>query len=135
MVGTRRIRRVDDDWPAEGSKFHHSVGTGAAELHDSSKIVERHRPEHMVLEVRFRPTGIPRVTLDVHTAANGSEIVLEEVPQRGPFALVPRIVTDPLTCGTRTLSSACGTTSSAEPVAPTPSCRSASELRDTCSRR
>ena len=89
VVGTRRIRRVDDDWPAEGSKFHRAVGTDAAELHDSSKIIERHRPEHMVLEVRFRPTGVARVTLDVHTAANGSEIVLEEVPRRGPFARVP----------------------------------------------
>jgi uncharacterized protein YndB with AHSA1/START domain len=96
VVGTRRIRRVDNDWPAPGSKFHHAVGNAAAELHDSSKVIERERPARMVLEVRFRPTGVARVTISVRPAHDGTELVLEEDPQSGPFAAVPRILTEPL---------------------------------------
>ena len=27
VVGARRVRRVDPNWPAVGSQFHHAVGT------------------------------------------------------------------------------------------------------------
>jgi uncharacterized protein YndB with AHSA1/START domain len=96
VLGTRRIRAVDPEWPAEGSRFHHAVGNAAAELHDSSKILERSRPEHLVLEVRFRPTGVAHVTIDVRPTEDGSELTIEEHPQRGPFAKVPRAITDPV---------------------------------------
>jgi uncharacterized protein YndB with AHSA1/START domain len=96
VVGTRRIRRVDNEWPAPGSKFHHAVGNAAAELHDSSKVIVRERPARMVLEVRFRPTGVARVTIGVRPVDDGTELVLEEDPQSGPFAAVPRFVTEPL---------------------------------------
>lgn len=96
VVGTRRIRGVDADWPAPGSQFHHAVGNALAELHDSSKVIERERPERIALEVRFRPTGVARVTIGVRSTDDGSELVLEEAPQRGPFAAVPRFVTEPL---------------------------------------
>lgn len=96
VLGTRRIRAVDPDWPTEGSRFHHSVGTAAAELRDNSKILERDRPERLVLEVRFRPTGVARVTIGVRATQRGSELTIEEHPTDGPFAKLPRLVTDPL---------------------------------------
>jgi uncharacterized protein YndB with AHSA1/START domain len=104
VVGTRRIRGVDAAWPAEGSRFHHAVGNSAAELHDSSMVVERNRPERMVLEVRFRPTGVARVTMQVRPTPTGSEFVLEEHPQSGPFAKLPRLVTEPLLLARNALS-------------------------------
>jgi uncharacterized protein YndB with AHSA1/START domain len=96
VVGTRRIRNVDSDWPAPGSRFHHAVGNAAAELHDSSKVLDRERPEHITLEVRFRPTGVARVSIGVRSVARGSKLVLEEDPQSGPVAAVPRFLTEPL---------------------------------------
>src|SRR4029079_17386931 len=60
-VGTRRIRAVDPDWPAVGSRFHHAVGSAAGELHDSSKVLERDRPNRIVLEVRLRPACVAQV--------------------------------------------------------------------------
>ncbi len=95
VVGARRIRHVDDDWPAVGSRFHHAVGTAAGELHDFSRIIERERPSRLVLEVRFRPTGVARVELVVSAHAIGSEVVITEEPTAGPAAWLPWLVTDP----------------------------------------
>jgi len=96
VVGTRRIRRVDAEWPAVGARFHHAVGNAAAELHDSSLICERNRPHRLVLEVRFRPTGVARVVLTVSPEGSGARIELSETPTEGPAAVIPGIVLGPL---------------------------------------
>jgi hypothetical protein len=97
VVGTRRVRAVDPEWPAVGSQFHHAVGTAAGELHDSSKVIERRRPDFVELQVRFRPTGVARVRIAVHAApGGGSRVVIDEEMECGPLSHVPRLVTDPL---------------------------------------
>lgn len=96
VVGARRIRRVDPDWPSEGSEFHHAVGVAGAELHDSSEVVDRDPPHRIVLEVRFRPAGTARVEIDVDPAGDGSVITMEERPHSGPVSWVPIVVLDPV---------------------------------------
>jgi len=96
VVGTRRVRAVDPSWPAVGSEFHHAIGTAVAELHDSSKVLERDAPRRLVLEVRFRPTGVARVTLDVHATSEGSTITMYEEPVSGPAARIPKLLLDPV---------------------------------------
>jgi uncharacterized protein YndB with AHSA1/START domain len=96
VVGARRIRRVDDSWPAEGSRFHHALGVPGAELHDSSKVIRRDPPHHLELEVRFRPTGVARVELEVTPAPAGSTVSISERPLAGPFAWLPQVVSDPV---------------------------------------
>lgn len=95
VLGTRRIRAVDDTWPAVGAQFHHAVGTAAAELHDSSSILRRDRPNSISLEVRLRPTGVARV--DIHVEAHGSksQVTMDETPTAGPLARLPRLLTEP----------------------------------------
>src|ERR1700712_5416837 len=78
VVGARRVRHVDANWPAVGSKFHHAVGNAGPELHDSSKVLERQSPERIVLEVRFRPTGVANVEIDVKRAGEGSVVTIME---------------------------------------------------------
>lgn len=95
VVGARRVRAVDPDWPQVGSRFHHAVGTAAGELHDSSKVLERRRPERLVLEVRFRPTGVAEVALDVAADGSGSTVTIVETPVRGPITAIPRLFTEP----------------------------------------
>jgi uncharacterized protein YndB with AHSA1/START domain len=104
VVGARRIRRVDASWPAVGSKFHHALGTAAGELHDSSKVLERDRPGRIVLEVRFRPTGVATVEIAVVAEDTGSRVTIEESPKCGPVARLPRFVTDPLLAARNVLS-------------------------------
>ena len=96
VVGARRVRGVDADWPAIGSRFFHVLGTAAGELHDSSMVLEWNRPERVSLEVRFRPTGIARVEIDVTVEASGSVVTIVESPISGPISRVPRFITDPL---------------------------------------
>ena len=96
VVGARRVRRVDPNWPAVGSQFHHAVGTAAGEIHDSSKVLERDRPQHLALEVRFRPIGVARVDLEVEPAESGSVVTITEHPLSGPFAWLPKVVSEPL---------------------------------------
>ena len=96
VVGARRLRRVDPDWPQEGSEFHHAVGVAGAELHDSSEVVDRDPPHRIVLEVRFRPTGTARVEIEVTPTDRGSVITMEERPHSGPVSWVPLLVIDPV---------------------------------------
>lgn len=96
VVGTRRVRGVDAAWPAVGSRFFHALGTVAGELHDSSKVLEWHRPERVSLEVRFRPTGVARVEIDIAAEGLGSVVTIVESPIRGPISRLPWFITDPL---------------------------------------
>lgn len=96
VVGTRRIRRVDETWPAVGSRFHHAIGANPGELHDSSKVIERVRPLRLALEVRFRPTGVARVDIRIAREGSASQVTIEETPIKGPLSLLPRFVSDPL---------------------------------------
>jgi uncharacterized protein YndB with AHSA1/START domain len=104
VVGTRRVRGVDPNWPAVGSRFHHAIGTFVAELHDSSMVLDRRRPERMELEVRFRPTGVAWVRITVESDGQGSVVVFEERPRSGPFQKIPRCVTDPVLTARNALS-------------------------------
>jgi uncharacterized protein YndB with AHSA1/START domain len=95
VVGARRVRRVDPNWPAVGSQFHHAIGTAAGELHDLSKVLERKPPERIVLEVRFRPTGVAHVEITVKRDGDKSIVTLLESPTAGPVSHLPGFVTDP----------------------------------------
>jgi uncharacterized protein YndB with AHSA1/START domain len=95
VVGARRLRRVDPDWPNEGSEFHHAIGVAGAELHDSTEVVEHTAPHRFVLEVRFRPTGTARVELAVDETDDGSIVSMKESPLSGLVSRLPRFVTDP----------------------------------------
>jgi uncharacterized protein YndB with AHSA1/START domain len=96
VVGARRVRHVDPSWPAVGSKFHHAIGTAAGELHDSSKILERQPPNRIALEVRFRPTGVANVEIDIERDGDNSIVTITESPTGGPVSHLPGFLTDPL---------------------------------------
>jgi uncharacterized protein YndB with AHSA1/START domain len=84
VVGARRLRDVDAAWPEPGSAFHHAIGLGPFELKDNTRMVEYVRPERVVLEARFRPAGIARITLTVRDEHDHAVVALEEHPVDGP---------------------------------------------------
>ena len=45
VVGATRMREVDDDWPATGSRIHHSVGVWPMVLNDDTEVLEC-EPQH-----------------------------------------------------------------------------------------
>jgi uncharacterized protein YndB with AHSA1/START domain len=86
VVGSKRIRRVDDDWPSVGSRFHHTVGAPGVDVHDSSKLLECVRDQRIALEVRFRPLGVGVVTMDLEPIGNGrTRVTMTEALRHGPM--------------------------------------------------
>ena len=84
VVGAARIRDVDADWPAEGSRIHHSVGAWPVLLSDTSVVEEVDAPHRLQLKVRAWPTGEGRVSLTCARSGDETEVVMEERAVSGP---------------------------------------------------
>jgi hypothetical protein len=85
VVGTRRVRGVDRDWPRVGARFHHTVGVGPFSTRDSTRMLASRPPFDLDLEARFRPLGVAGVSVRVSDAGVGRcRIVLTEDPIAGP---------------------------------------------------
>lgn len=100
VVGAKRLRGVDDNWPAPGSSFHHAVGAGPAEVRDVTTVREIDPPRRLVLDAKFRPPGAARVELDLEPIApDRTRVTMIEDSLRGFGFLnsrVAQIVADPL---------------------------------------
>jgi hypothetical protein len=87
LVGAQRIRRVDAEFPADGSGFDHSVGLTGAVTVDDSSVVERADPPHRLdLRVDVGPFHA-QVELLVLPGPAGSEVRFSERPV-GPAVLL-----------------------------------------------
>ncbi|MFF7291689.1 SRPBCC family protein [Microbacterium sp. NPDC008134] len=96
VVGASRMREVDDTWPAEGSRLHHSVGVWPALLDDTTVVEEWSPPNRMVIRAKGWPIGEARVTLRVRAWDGGSMVRIDEEPVKGPATLLPSLITTPL---------------------------------------
>jgi uncharacterized protein YndB with AHSA1/START domain len=97
VVGAKRIRHVESEWPAVGSGFHHTVGVGPAVLHDETRITEVHRPHRLVLDARARPSGRAEVRFELEAVEDGRTLLtMEEEPVSGPASWAPSRLVDPL---------------------------------------
>jgi uncharacterized protein YndB with AHSA1/START domain len=85
VVGAKRIRGVDREWPQPGSRFHHQIGVGPLALNDSSRLVEVDPPRRIALEVRFRPAGVGLVAIEALPRPDGTRVTMDEQPLHGPF--------------------------------------------------
>jgi hypothetical protein len=90
VVGAARIREVDPDWPASGSRIHHSVGAWPVLLSDTSVVEHVDAPRLLQLKVKAWPTGEGRVVLTLTPTADGqTEVVMEERAVSGPATFIP----------------------------------------------
>lgn len=84
VVGCDDIRTVDEGWPAPGTRFHHTVGTGPLKTKDTTALVSMDRPRRLQLEARARPAGVATVIFEVEpTGDGGSRVTIKEWPIRG----------------------------------------------------
>ena len=84
VVGNKRIRGVDPDWPAIGSRFHHTVGVGPLMTRDATRIVALRPGEQLELDAHAWPVGTAKVILTLESADGGTRVVMIEEPTRGP---------------------------------------------------
>jgi uncharacterized protein YndB with AHSA1/START domain len=80
VVGSKRIRGADPDWPAVGSRFHHAVGFGPLKIRDSTRV-EALKPGRMIqLKARARPLGTARVRIELRRRGLGTQVTMTEGP-------------------------------------------------------
>lgn len=95
VVGADVIRAVDSDWPAVGSRFHHTVGVGPAKVDDSTRLVDIEPPRRLVLEASMGGAGAAQVEFVVTpSAGGGTDVTIEEHPVEGIAERLPTALTD-----------------------------------------
>lgn len=98
VVGASRMRDVDDRWPLEGSKLHHSFGVWPAVIDDTTTVLEWDPPRLLVIQPSGWPLGEARVTIEAKPRGSGCVVRMTERAVKGPGALVPHALVDiPLT--------------------------------------
>ena len=80
VVGSKLIRDVEPDWPATGSKFHHTVGVGPFEVSDHTEAVRSRPPWFLELRAKTRPLGTAKVELELSPQDGGTLVRMSETP-------------------------------------------------------
>jgi uncharacterized protein YndB with AHSA1/START domain len=80
VVGSSEIRDADADWPAPGSRFHHTVGAGPLKLNDHTESLEARRPRLLRMRAKARPLGTAQVTLTMTAQHGGTRVRITENP-------------------------------------------------------
>ena len=96
VVGASRMREVDDHWPLEGAKLHHSVGLWPLLIDDESVVLESQPNRLLRLRAKGWPLGEAEVVIRLRAAGAGTEVEIEEHPVSGPGRLVPAPAYDPV---------------------------------------
>jgi hypothetical protein len=95
VVGASRMRDVDDDWPAVGSRLHHSVGTWPLLIDDTTEVLEVTEREHLLLLARGWPAGQAHVDISLQPQEDSTVVTIVEDATAGPGLLVPKPLRDP----------------------------------------
>ncbi len=93
VVGSKRIRDAEPEWPAPGSKFHHTIGVGPLTLDDHTVSLEAEPPRRLMLRAKGRPAGTATVILELEPRAGGTQVRITENPDGvfSPMALNPLV--------------------------------------------
>lgn len=89
VVGATHMRSVDPDWPAVGSKLHHSVGIWPLQIEDSTEVLAVEPGRMLELHARAWPAGTARVRLTLDPVPEGTLVTMAERSESGPARLVP----------------------------------------------
>ena len=80
VVGSTRIRDADRDWPAKGTKFHHTIGVARLTISDHTESLEADPPRRLKLRAKGRPLGTATVTLELEPRDGGTLVRMTESP-------------------------------------------------------
>jgi hypothetical protein len=87
VVGTRYIRDVDPDWPAQGSKIHYTVGVGRWTIEDVTTVRLVEPKRRLELEANAGRLGTARVSIALLPwGEDHTVVILDEHPLTGPGA-------------------------------------------------
>lgn len=89
VVGNSRMRAVDSDWPAAGTRILHSIGVWPAVINDETVVLRCNPEEELVLLARLGPLGAARITLRLRDIPDGCRLEMAELAVEGPMRMVP----------------------------------------------
>lgn len=89
VVGNSRMRAVDSDWPAAGTRILHSIGVWPAVINDETVVLRCTPGEELVLLARLGPLGAARITLRLNDIPDGCRLEMAELAVEGPMRVVP----------------------------------------------
>jgi len=95
VVGASRMRAVAADWPATGSKLHHSAGVWPLVINDHTEVLESDPPRRLRLQAHGWPAGEATIELQIESAGTGSKVTIVEDATRGPGRFVPKALRQP----------------------------------------
>jgi uncharacterized protein YndB with AHSA1/START domain len=84
VVGNKKVRRHDPEWPEPGSEFHHKIGFGPVTLKDKTVALEAHPPHRLVMQVRAWPVGTGIVTFELEPDGAATLVRMHERAESGP---------------------------------------------------
>ena len=89
VVGNSRMRAVDDDWPAPGTRILHSIGVWPLVIDDETVVLRCVPRQELVLLAKAGPLGAAQITLRLSDVPGGCRLEMIEVAVRGPMRFVP----------------------------------------------
>lgn len=95
VVGASRMRDVDVDWPAPGSRIHHSVGVWPGLVDDHTRVLASDPERSLTLCARAWPMGEAEVRVTLTPSGEQTEVAIHEDVISGPGVLVPGLVRQP----------------------------------------
>lgn len=96
VVGATRMRDVDADWPAQGSRIHHSAGVWPVIVNDETTVESVEPQRRLRLRAKGWPLGEADVVIELEPAGTGTNVRILEDAATGPGKLVPKVVRTPL---------------------------------------
>ena len=91
VVGASRVRGVDEGWPAEGTRIHHSFGVWPAVINDTTHVLRSTEPTELHLKAKGWPAGEAKVVITITADSAGScTVAMAEDAVTGPGTLMPR---------------------------------------------
>jgi hypothetical protein len=94
VVGTRKIRAVEDDWPAPGTAIHYTVGRWPLRKDDKTQSVGYQPLQRLRLEARAWPLGTAGIVLSAEAVTGGVRVSIQEAPARGWLRVLHNPVLD-----------------------------------------
>jgi len=87
VVGSKAIRDAEPEFPAPGSKFHHTIGFGPLTLRDHTEVLEAEPPLRLRLRAKGRPLGTATVDMELTPQDEGTVVRMSETPD-GPYSVL-----------------------------------------------
>jgi hypothetical protein len=90
VVGSSRIRAVDEGWPAVGKRFHHSVGMWPFLNDDYTEVITCDPTRYLKVSARIWPLAKATVELAMRELPDGGcEIQMLEYATSAPLRWIP----------------------------------------------